>query len=169
MGAFVCLEKWDGFGTAFVLWGQNKENRDTKAPKTKNVTQASLPMLFRSPHGETILSAHLKLAEPDQVLFLVPQYLTLVCHVLISIADCCLPATQCKLECVSLCHSSGEEANGDLCPFNRFPSRWLYFIYNHNFQRFILSFFLSFCPHVFVNCVHFWHLRKHWNQRHRQS
>lgn len=38
MGTFVCLEKWDGFGTAFVLWGQNKENRDTKAPKTKKVT-----------------------------------------------------------------------------------------------------------------------------------
>lgn len=99
-------------------------------------------MLFRSPHGEAILSAHLKLAEPDQVLFLVPQYLTLVSHVLISIAESCLPATQCKLECVSLCYSSGEEANGDLCPFNWFPSRWLYFIYNHYFQRFIHYLFI---------------------------
>lgn len=38
MGAFVCLEKWDGFGTAFVLWGRNNANRATKAPKTKKVT-----------------------------------------------------------------------------------------------------------------------------------
>lgn len=74
MGACVCMEEGDGFGTAFVLWGQNKENRDTKVPKTKSYT-VQFTMLLRSLHGEAILSAHLKLAEPGQVLFLVPQYL----------------------------------------------------------------------------------------------
>lgn len=70
------MEKGDGFGKAFVLWGQNKENRDTKAPKTKSYI-GQFTMLLRSPHEEAILSAHLKLAEPGQVLFLVPQYLPL--------------------------------------------------------------------------------------------
>lgn len=83
------MEKWGGFGTALVLWGQNKGNSDPK--KLENIPQASVPVHFTSPHSETIASSCLKLAEPDQALALVPQYLILVCHVLIPMANCCLP------------------------------------------------------------------------------
>lgn len=43
MGTFVCLEKWDGFGTAFVFGGRTKKTEIPKHLRLKKLHRPVYP------------------------------------------------------------------------------------------------------------------------------
>lgn len=118
MDAFACMEKWDGFEAVFKLWGRLKKTVVSKAPKTRKSSIGTLN------HALTITPFRYSSIQPLDVC-----RVTSSCDSCFPILGSYLPCThlRCRLlltsvtllpERASLCHTSGEEANGDLCPFN---------------------------------------------------